>query len=529
DKMGPHFPELEAQRSVIKKVIAAEENTFDKTIDRGLQLLNGVFSKASDDSKTISGEDAFTLYDTYGFPIDLTELLARDRGWTVDFVGFESAMEAQRARARAAHKKTTITVKSGEDEAAATSFVGFAHPLPEVETRVVETVDLSENKTALVVEKTPFYAEMGGQVGDAGIAQYMDATAQIIDTQKDSNGRFLHILKEPIKAEPGDAITLKVDTARRIPIERHHSATHILNWALREVLGTHVRQAGSLVTPERLRFDFAHFEPLTSEQIAKIEDLVNWQTLQNGPVHSSEIAIEDKPDDVIAVFGEKYGDRVRVVDIGGFSKELCGGTHVDSAGEIGTIKIISESAIAAGVRRIEAVAGSAAKSWMDTQLAFLATAASTLNCQPEQLPQRIDTLISDKKEAEHKLKATKQKDAAALADTLARQATDFQGIKLVKKAVSIDNPKELRTLGAQILGKLSDGLVILAASADGKVSIAALASQPAIAAGFKAGDIIRELAPAFNGKGGGKPDFAMGGGIDNGTVSDTIERFYPKA
>ncbi|MGB0370134.1 MAG: alanine--tRNA ligase [Opitutales bacterium] len=525
DKMGPFFPELEKQREVIKKVITAEENAFDKTIDRGLQLLNGIFSKTEDASKTISGEETFTLYDTYGFPVDLTELIARERGWTVDSEGFEVAMEAQRQRARAAQKKTTITVRSEDDDAAATEFVGFEGSLSEIETTLVEVVSVEEDKHAIIVEKTPFYAEMGGQVGDTGTAIIDDKPLKIVDTQKDAHGRFLHFLEESVEASAGCAVTLTVDNERRTPIERHHSATHILNWALREVLGTHVRQAGSLVTPERLRFDFAHFEALTSDQIETIENLVNARTLENGPVQTSEIAIEDKPEDVVAVFGEKYGDRVRVVDIGGFSKELCGGTHVSSAGEIGTIKIVGESAIAAGVRRIEAVAGAPAKSWIDNQLTHLSGASAALNCRPDQLITRIESLLSDKKAAEQKLKAAEQKDAAALADTLAAGAAEMGGIQLVKKAVSIENPKELRTLGAQVLGKLDSGLVVLATASKNKVSIAALSSKEAIAAGYKAGDIIRKLAPAFDGKGGGKPDFAMGGGVDNGKVAETLQDF----
>ena len=400
--------------------------------------------------------------------------------------------------------------------------------MTEATAKVLEVVDL-EGKPALIVDETPFYAEMGGQLGDHGTAEIAGQTIAIEDTQKDGDGRFLHMLASSVEAEAGAEVKLTVETARRTPIERHHSATHILNWALRKVLGDHVRQAGSLVTPERLRFDFAHFEALSPEQIQEIESLINARCLENGVVKIEEIAIEDKPEDVVAVFGEKYGDRVRVVDIGGFSKELCGGTHVKSAGEIGPIKIVSESAIAAGVRRIEAVAGTAALEWTGERLGYLESASSVLNCRPEELATRLQTLLDEKKAADLKLKKAEQKDAAALADTLAAKAQDVGGISLVKTAVSIENPKELRTLGAQVLGKLSSGLVILAAANGGKVAIAALASKEAIAAGYKAGNIIRELAPLFGGKGGGKPDFAMGGGADNGKVAETVDGFEPSA
>ena len=528
DKMGSVFRELEKQREVIKKVITAEESAFDKTIDRGLQLLNGIFAKAEGATGTVSGEDVFALYDTYGFPVDLTELIARERGWTVDNAGFEAAMEAQRERARAAQKKTVITVKSDNADVQATRFLGNEGPVTEATAKVLEVVDL-EGKPVLIVDETPFYAEMGGQLGDHGTAEIAGQTIAIEDTQKDGDGRFLHMLASSVEAEAGAEVKLTVETARRTPIERHHSATHILNWALRKVLGDHVRQAGSLVTPERLRFDFAHFEALSPEQIQEIESLINARCLENGVVKIEEIAIEDKPEDVVAVFGEKYGDRVRVVDIGGFSKELCGGTHVKSAGEIGPIKIVSESAIAAGVRRIEAVAGTAALEWTGERLGYLESASSVLNCRPEELATRLQTLLDEKKAADLKLKKAEQKDAAALADTLAAKAQDVGGISLVKTAVSIENPKELRTLGAQVLGKLSSGLVILAAANGGKVAIAALASKEAIAAGYKAGNIIRELAPLFGGKGGGKPDFAMGGGADNGKVAETVDGFEASA
>ncbi len=510
DKLGGTFPELRRQEEVIRKVVRAEEDTFSRTLDRGMQLFQGIADQADG---TISGRDAFTLYDTYGFPLDLTQILARERGLAVDTAGFEAEMDQQRKRARAAQKKTEIKVTSGDESAGATPFTGYeidsAGPF---EVNVLDVIR-QDGENWLVFDQTPFYAEMGGQLGDTGTLRAGDLSLRLTDTRKDPAGRFLHRADTEVPADlAGQRAEISLNLDRRRAIERHHSATHLLHHALRNIVGTHVHQAGSLVAPDRLRFDFSHFEPVTPEQIRDIESVVNRCILGNSPVQAYEIDFADKPDDIIAFFGEKYGERVRVVDIGGYSKELCGGTHVAATGEIGPFKITAESGIAAGTRRLEAVAGDAAWQLLSDGHALLQNLSRRLSCRPDELETRLEHLRAETERLEREVRKNRQRDAAAQAGELAAGATDRKGLKSVAAKVETGSPDELRSLGMQVLSELREGIVVLGAAFGEKTTLVAFASSEAVKAGHRAGDIIRELAPQLGGKGGGKPDFAMGGG-----------------
>ncbi len=522
EKMSPFFPELKAQQEIVHKVIQQEEQAFERTLDRGLQL----FDKFTlDGSPGIDGEQAFILYDTYGFPIDLTQLIARERNITVDTAGFEAEMEKQRARARAAQKKDIISVFEEGEKIHSTQFVGYdCREITGVETELIGTFE-SEEESYLVFDQTPFYAEMGGQLGDSGVAEIGDERIEIIDTLKDAAGHILHKTKKASHYESliGQRALLSVDCDRRRQIQRHHSATHLLNWALRETLGDHVRQAGSLNAAGHLRFDFNHFEALSTEQITKIESMVNARIIENATVKWYEIPIEEKPADIIATFGEKYGAVVRVVDIGGYSKELCGGTHVHATGELGAFKILSESAISSGTRRIEAVTGQSAYTLSESMFSQLHSLSRKLSCKPEDVESRLDALLDQRSELEKKLRNIEQQQAAAQGGSLLDNAVEKDGLKWIAASVKVANPNDMRGLAKDLLGKLGEGVVALGGDFDGKVTVLAMCSKGAISKGHKAGDIVRELTAQLGGKGGGKPDFAMGGGKDAAKLDEVLK------
>jgi alanyl-tRNA synthetase len=556
ESLGPVFHELVERQDIIRRVIRSEEESFGRTVDRGLARFEGFIKLISSFSagitisdldaklsatlqsgKTFPGNFAFELYDTYGFPLDMTQLLATERGLTVDTVEFERLMEEQRNRGRASTKKEIVVAATEGAEAAEarpTPFIGYVIGKSESFAVTVTEIVRAEKDTYLVFDRSPFYAEMGGQLGDCGVLLAQGQAVQIGDTIKDKAGRHLHkvsnlegyILPEaPRGAQPvtaafleslvGRSVEAGVNMVHRRAIQRHHTATHLLHFALRRVLGTHVRQAGSLNAPDRMRFDFAHFEAVTPAQLHEIENIVNWRVLDNAEVKGYETDFDAKPKGTLAFFGEKYGKRVRVVDIGGYSRELCGGTHTNTTGEIGLFKIVSEGAVAAGTRRIEAVAGQAAVDFVRSHEEKLAAAASKIGVPLSQLDQKLDSLLAQKAETEKKLKAYEQRAAAALATELAAKAVSKDGLPYVSSVVTVEAPEALRELGSQVLGKLGEGVVVLGAAfgAD-KVSLVAFASPAAIKAGHQAGKIIGTLTAQLGGKGGGKPDFAMGGGKD---------------
>jgi alanyl-tRNA synthetase len=533
ESLGRVFPELKQQRDMIQRVVRGEEESFGRTLDRGLgQFSAGLSARPPGGNPGeagkpgVTGALAFELYDTYGFPLDMTQLLAAERGLSVDLKGFEAEMEKQRARARAAQKKEVVVAATqGQTvvEHQPTHFLGYTRTNAHAQLTDIVT---TEKDTFLVFDQTPFYAEMGGQAGDSGSALIDGRLIAIVDTVKDKAGRYLHKIAEKstaLEAIAGAKAELAIDLVRRRAISRHHSATHLLHWALRKVLGTHIRQAGTHKTPDRLRFDFSHFEAVTPAQLREIEGLVNEKVIDNSPVSAYEVEFDKKPADTLAFFGDKYGKIVRVVDIGGFSRELCGGTHVATAGEIGIVKVVHESAIAAGTRRIEAVAGRAAQDFISAEEAALAAVNAHLSAGPADVAKKLEALLAQKAELEKKLKSFEQKASAGLAVELAAGAMLRGGLKFVSALVAADSPESLRALGAQVLANIGEGVVVLGAAFGEKASVVAFCSPAAIQAGHAAGKLVNDLSVKLGGKGGGKPDFAMGGGRDVAKLGDVLK------
>ena len=511
ETLGSVFPELRKQESTIRRVFKSEEESFGRTLERGLKR----FDEAAAGG-TLASPVVFELYDTYGFPPDLTQVIATERGITVDVAGFEKLMEQQRERGRAAQKKEIIvaaTEGSATTAHAPTVFTGYSLDATKgTHATLIEALKTDQG-VFLVFDRTPFYAEMGGQLGDTGHALISGTAVEIVDTVKDKSGRHLHKVADGTAVPPaGSTADLCVDPSRRRAIQRNHTATHLLHWALRKVLGTHVRQAGSLNAPDRLRFDFAHMEAVTHAQLREIEALVNDKVLENAPVHTSEVEFDKKPEGTLAFFGEKYGKVVRVVDIGGYSRELCAGTHVPTTGEVGLIKVVHESAISTGTRRIEAVAGEAAYKYALHAFDTVEFVAQKIGSPREGVEERLNALLGEKAASEKKLKSFEQKAAANLAADLASKATEKDGLKFVSSVVTAESPDVLRAIGSQVLSLIGEGVVRLGAAFGEKATVVAFASPAAVKAGHQAGKIVNELSVLLGGKGGGKPDFAMGGG-----------------
>ena len=528
ESLGPVFPEIVRQASTLRRVIRSEEESFGRTLERGLRRFDESASGGS-----LAAPVVFELYDTYGFPLDLTQVIAAERGITIDVPGFEALMEQQRERGRAAQKKEIIvaaTEGSASAPAAPTLFTGYAAEAAASTHAVLVDTVASEHGAFLVFDRTPFYAEMGGQLGDHGHALVAGATLEVTDTVKDKSGRHLHRIAEGTALPAvGSAAVLSVDAVRRRAIQRHHTATHLLHWALRKVLGTHVRQAGSLNAPDRLRFDFSHFEAVTHAQVREIEELVNQRVLDNARVEAYEVDFDRKPEGTLAFFGEKYGKVVRVVDIGGYSRELCGGTHVATTGEVGFIKVVHESAIAAGTRRIEAVAGEAAYRTALHAFDTVEGVAARIGAARDAIDARIAALLSEKADIERRLKAFEQRAASQLAAELAAKATVLGGLGFVAAVVSVDSPDALRAMGSQVLAALGEGVVRLGCAFGEKATVVAFCSPGAIKAGHQAGKIVNELSLQLGGKGGGKPDFAMGGGRDTARLAEVLDAALPRA
>jgi alanyl-tRNA synthetase len=526
--LGDIFPDLRRQESTIRRVIKSEEESFGRTLERGLKRFDEAAS-----SGALSSPVVFELYDTYGFPLDLTQVIATERGISIDATGFEALMEQQRERGRSAQKREVIvaaTEGSSPGAQAPTPFTGYSlEPSTGTHATVLEALKTDQGMF-LVFDRTPFYAEMGGQVGDTGHALIDGRAVAITDTVKDKAGRHLHkVAAETTEPARGAGADLSVDRSRRRAVQRNHTATHLLHWALRKVLGTHVRQAGSLNSPDRLRFDFSHFEAVTHAQLREIEELVNAKVLDNAKVECYEVDFDKKPEGTLAFFGEKYGKVVRVVDIGGYSRELCAGTHASTTGEVGFIKVVHEGAIAAGTRRIEAVAGEGA--YRHAQHAFdtVDFVAQKVGASREALEGRVEALLNEKAEAERKLRAFEQKASANAATDLASKAVVSEGLKFVSAVVAADSPDALRALGSQVLSQIGEGVVRLGAVLGDKATVVAFASPAAVKAGHQAGKIVNELSVLLGGRGGGKPDFAMGGGRDVGKLQAALSTNLPKA
>ncbi|MDH5712167.1 MAG: alanine--tRNA ligase, partial [Gammaproteobacteria bacterium] len=515
NEMGSAYPELSTAQANVERVLKQEEERFAETLDQGMKILEEGIASLS--GKDIPGDMAFKLYDTYGFPVDLTADIARERGLTIDHDGFEKEMQAQKERARAA-SQFDIDYNEAISTDAVTTFTGYEHE--QGRSRVLslysdgQLVDsiMAGNEAVVVLEQTPFYAESGGQVGDTGMLHNEQCRFEVMDTQK-AGQAFIHIgqLAEG-QIAVGDELEAVIDVNRRNSTIRNHSATHLMHAALRNVLGDHVQQKGSLVDNERLRFDFSHFEAVTSEQLQQIEREVNAQIRHNLETQSEEMAIDAaKEKGAMALFGEKYGDVVRVVSMGDFSIELCGGTHVNRSGDIGYFKIISESGVAAGVRRIEAITGEAAVEYADLQEQQLNHLVSLLKGGRDEIGGKVKQLIDKVKLQDKEIAQLKSKLATQTGRDLTEDAVDVSGIKvLALKLDGVDNKTMMDTMD-QLKNKLGSAAIVLASEDEGKIRLVAGVTK-AQTKQLKAGDLVNMVASQVGGKGGGRPDMAQAGG-----------------
>ncbi|UTF60440.1 alanine--tRNA ligase [Gilvimarinus sp. DA14] len=530
--MGEAYPELNERKAQIAKVLLTEEEQFAKTLDKGMGVLEEALADLS--GTEIPGDVVFTLYDTYGFPVDLTADIARERDLTIDQAGYEAAMEAQRQRARAAGNFKVDYTQASLD-VPATEFTGYSELAGESKVLAllrdgasVEQISEGE-EAAVVLDSTPFYAESGGQAGDSGYLEAEGIRFEVRDCIKQGS-HFLH-LGQLLHGNlvSGASLQGQVDGEVRQATALNHSATHLLHAALRKVLGDHVTQKGSLVNSERLRFDFSHFEPLAHEQIKAIEQMVNEQILANTPVATELCDMETaQAKGAMALFGEKYGDEVRVLSMGvdSFSVELCGGTHVNRTGDIGLMRIVSESGIASGVRRIEAITGKAALAAFDQAEARLAKAAALIKANPDNLVEKLEQLTSQSRKLEKDLAALKTKLATAGSRDLMAEAVEVGGLKVLAVKLEGADAKSLRDSADQLKNKLGSGVVLLAAEDAGKVALVAGVTKDATAK-VKAGDLMRYVAEQVGGKGGGRPDMAQGGGTDVGAIEAALASVAP--
>ena len=538
DTMGDVFPEMRARKAHVQEVIQREEEAFNKTLDNGIELFNNyvngmeetlvkvaVALKEPRVQVSMEGDFAFKLYDTYGFPLDLTELMARERGFTVDTAKFNKLMEEQRARARAAQKKEVISLSQIETTTP-TKFVGYEDLA--VQAKVLEVVSLKD-KTAVILDSSSCYAEMGGQVGDTGELSGSGQLWRVTNTQKSGN-TFLHFVEGGDAPAVGAGVTLAVEKSRRDAIQRHHTVTHLLHWALHEVASREASQKGSFVGPDKLTFDF-NSAPLTPAQVAEIEKLVNERILENAGVSWTDVAHSDVKNrkDVMQFFGDKYGDTVRVVQIGGgagkldgYSMELCGGTHTRATGEIGLFRILGESAIAAGVRRIEAVAGLTAYDVMKLDRELIKTVAGKVNSPVHELDKKIEALLAHQKELEKQIKAAQQREASNAASELLERVQTINGTPAIIHNVGGVDGDFLQATADSLKGRFQ-GVIVLGGATNGAVSLIAAVS-PDFTARIQAGKIIQAIASIIGGKGGGKPDNARGGGKDAGKLDEALAK-----
>ena len=532
------YPELDEKKDFIFKVLTQEEDKFNKTIDQGLSILATLEEELKEAGQTmLSGENAFKLYDTYGFPLDLTKEILEEAGYTIDEAGFKAAMEEQRVKARTARKVTNYmgadaTVYDEIDAAVTSTFVGYDNLVFDskisvltTETELVEAVTEGENAT-IFVDETPFYATMGGQEGDKGIIKTADAEFVVNDTIKLLGGKVGHVgtvTKGMFKV--GDVVTLAVDEKGRTNTCKNHSATHLLHRALRNVLGSHVEQKGSLVTPDRLRFDFAHFSAMTAEELAKVEAIVNEEINNSLPVVTEVMNIEAaKASGATALFGEKYAEDVRVVTMGDFTKELCGGTHVNNTGVITTFKLVSEAGVAAGVRRIEALTGDAVFAYYKDVEKTLAEAAKAAKTTPANLVEKIEHMLADMKALQSEIESLKSKAAKDALGDVMNQVVEVKGVKLLATSVEGVDMNGLRDLGDQLKEKLGEGVVVIASSANDKVNLIAMATDGAMKQGAHAGNLIKGIAALVGGGGGGRPNMAQAGGKNPAGIPDAVAK-----
>ena len=531
-----HYPELRERQDYITKVIRVEEENFAKTIDGGLKIFNDMLSEhKAKGENTFSGADAFKLYDTYGFPIDLTLEMVEEQGMKLDEAEFHKQMDEQRQRARKAREALGdlgwAGVEFGKD-VPETQFVGYDHTAiddAKVVALVVENEQAEELmpgvEAIVVLDKTPFYAEMGGQVADHGVISANGVTFQVTDVQKNKGGKYMHtgkLVEGTLKL--GDTVSASIDLNRRKAVMRAHSATHLLDKALRTVLGDHVHQAGSLVEEDRLRFDFTHFSALTAEELAKVSAMVNEAVLEGYDIVTEEMPIEQaKQKGAIALFGEKYGDTVRVVDMGsGYSVEFCGGTHLDNTAKVGVFHISSEFSVASGVRRIEATTGKASLDVMNRNQEMLFQAAAALKAKPGELREKAEQTMLEVKTLHQMVEKFKAKESAGEADRFLFGARQVGELKVLTATIAEADAGKLRQMGDMLRDKAPNVVAVLATVNGEKITFLAVCGKEAVAKGIKAGEIIKNVTAICGGKGGGKPDSAMGGGTDVLKLDDAL-------
>ncbi|MCX7951657.1 MAG: alanine--tRNA ligase [Clostridiales bacterium] len=531
------YPELQEKKDFIKKVIKLEEERFDETIDQGLTILNQYIDELkAKGNKELEGEKAFKLYDTYGFPIELTLEILEEQGLGVNLEAFEKEMAAQKERARSAREETNYMgtdqdIFSTIPAEVKTEFVGYQNIEGQGKVLYIakdgQFVDKAKegDEVTIVLDTTTFYPEMGGQIGDNGLIFNEICEVKVEDCKKTHGNKILHVCKVT-KGEinVGATVTTKVEGSRRMDIARNHTATHLLHKALREVLGSHVEQSGSLVSQDRLRFDFTHFEALSHEELEKIEALVNEKILEALSVETVETTIEEaKKMGAMALFGEKYGATVRVVRAGNFSIELCGGTHVNNTATIGMFKIVSEGGVAAGIRRIEAVTGKGAIEYVKNLELTIAEVAKILKTTQREVVRRVEVIVNEIKEKDREIESLKSKMAGSVADEIINSAKDIKGVKVATAKVDLD-ADGLRTLGDKLKEKMGTCLIVLASNKDGKVIFVSMASKDAVAKGAHAGNVIREVAKIAGGGGGGRPDIAQAGGKDASKIEEALNK-----
>lgn len=530
------YAELETKKDYIKKIIKLEEEKFDETIDQGMGILNEYISEMKkDNKKTLKGDKAFKLYDTYGFPAELTSEILEEIGMSIDMEGFNNEMKLQKERARAAREETNymgadIDVYTNLSLDIHTEFTGYDKLEDTGEILIIvkdgEMVNNAQSgdKISLILDKTPFYAEMGGQVGDRGKIISQNAEIEIEDCRKTSNGKVIHIGRVISgTVSIGDKLTAKVNRMRRNDISRNHTATHLLDAALRNVLGTHVQQAGSLVDDEKLRFDFTHFEALSEEELKKVERLVNEKILEGLDVVTYEKTLEEaKKMGAMALFDEKYADTVRVVCAGDFSMELCGGTHISNTSSIGMFKIISENGVAAGVRRIEAVTGKGAVNYIENLEKILKETARTLKAQIKDAPLKAQSIMEEVKQKDKEIEILKGKMASNISDDIARTSKNIKGVNVVTAVCDLD-ANGLRDLGDKLKCKLGKSIIVLASTKGDKVTFISMASKDAVKEGAHSGIIIKEVAKIAGGSGGGRPDMAQAGAKNKDKVDEALQ------
>ena len=539
------YPELAEKQDFILSVIEQEEEKFEKTINQGLEILDGIQKDMEAKGvNTMSGEDAFKLYDPYGFPIDLTKEILEEKGMDIDEEAFKQAMKVQKDTARNARKTTSYmgadaTVYEQIDPAINSEFIGYDKT--EAEGKIVALVSVSSEEDgeestvsealtdgmtgAIITDVTPFYATKGGQLGDIGVITIGDSVFEVKDTTPVAGSKIAHIgqvVKGMFKV--GDKVVLKVDGENRMATCRNHSATHLLQKALREVLGTHVEQSGSYQDAGRTRFDFSHFKAMTPEEIKAVEKLVNDKIAESLPVDTKVMSVEDaKKSGAMALFGEKYGDEVRVVGMGEFSKEFCGGTHVKNTGMIGQFKIISESGVAAGIRRIEAITGHNVIKYYENLENTIAEAAKIIKASPDKLVEKAKHLMEEMKALQSENESLKNKAAKEALGDVMDKVVEIGGVKVLSVEIPETDGNELRTLGDELKNKLGEGLIFLASAKDGKVNLVAMATDGAVKAGVHAGNLIKTVAPIVGGGGGGRPNMAQAGGKLPDKIGQAVE------